>query len=75
MRALRRKTTALFLAGALGLGLAACDDTPLEDDIEQDIEEGAEDAASEVGEAVEDAGSELEDLGDGDDGGTEDSGG
>lgn len=64
MRA-RRTTTALLLAGALALGAAACEDTPLEDDIEQDIEEGVEDAASEVEDAAEEVGSELEDLGDG----------
>lgn len=64
----RRTTTALFLAGALALGTAACEDTPLEDDIEQDIQEGAEDAASEVEDAAEEAGSEVEDLGDDEDG-------
>lgn len=59
---LRRTATSIVLAGALAVGAAACEDTPLEDDIEQDIQEGVEDIGEGAEDLVDDAGSELEDL-------------
>lgn len=58
----RRTTTAVLLAGALALGTAACEDTPLEGDIEQDIQEGAEDVQEGAEDLVDEAGSELDQL-------------
>lgn len=54
----RRAAPAVMLAASLTLGLGACDDTPLEDDLEEDIEEGVED----VQEGVEDVGEEVGDV-------------
>ena len=66
-RLLTRRTSAVLAATALALGGAACGEDVVDDQVEQEVEEGAEN----VQEGAEDAGQEVEDAVDGEENATD----
>jgi hypothetical protein len=59
---MRRRALTLLMTGALAFGLAACDGNA-QDDLDN-IEENVEEGANDVGEGVEDVGEEMQDEND-----------